>query len=466
MDSDAERLFHQGNAHLHAQDHERAEACFRDAVTIDPLLAEAHANLGWVVARRSGGSDLAESHYRRALALSSGDVQLRLNYGAFLAKMKRFKAAERVYTGAVDLDPQRPQVWSNLASLYAQMERFEDAEDCCRKSLALDPDYAKAHINLAFLCLRRGLFGEGLAHYEWRTWKADLSAHVSGPRWAGESLIGKSIVVGHEAGYGDAIQFCRYAGLLRQRGARRVALVCPQPLRALFATLEGVDEIVGFDEPLQGHWDTWTSLMSLPFHLQTRVDTIPAGLPYLHAPPQDVARWATRLPDARTRIGVVWQGGASFDNDADRSIPSLADLLPLRRAAEQADLAGTRFVSLQVVRRPDDRSDAALDLCDPTAGIETFADTAALVSNLDLVIGVDTSVLHLAGALGKPCWLLLPRHMTDWRWLSGRTDSPWYPQAMRLFRQPGAGDWNPVIEAVGEALAGFLAERRAAAGGC
>ena len=461
MDSDAERLFHEGNAHLHAQDHARAEACFRSAVTIDPLLAEAHANLGWVV-ERTGTPDLAESHYRRALALSSGDIQLRLNYGAFLAKMKRFKAAERVYTGAVDLDPDRPQVWSNLASLYAQMERFEDAEDCCRKSLALDPGYAKAHINLAFLCLRRGLFGEGLAHYEWRTWQADLSKHVAGPRWAGESLIGKSIVVGHEAGYGDAIQFSRYAGLLRQRGASRVALVCPQPLRDLFTSLEGVDEVVGYDEPLLGEWDTWTSLMSLPFHLQTRVDTIPAALPYLCSPPAASARWAERLPAARTRIGLVWRGGASFHNDADRSIPSLDDLLPLHEAAERADPGGTRFVSLQLVRPPNDRSGAAFDLCDPTAGIESFADTAALISNLDLVIGVDTSVLHLAGALGKPCWMLLPRHMTDWRWLSGRTDSPWYPQAMRLFAQPSPGDWSSVVEAATIALTEFLADRRAA----
>ena len=461
MDSDAERLFHEGNAHLHAHDEAQAEACFRRAVTIDPLLAEAHANLGWVVAR-SGASDLAESHYRRALALSSSDVQLRLNYGAFLAKMKRFKASERVYMGAVDLDPSRPQVWSNLASLYAQMERFEEAEDCCRKSLALDPTYAKAHINLAFLCLRRGLFGEGLAHYEWRGWKADLSKHVAGPRWAGESLIGKSIVIGHEAGFGDAIQFSRYAGLLRQRGASRVALVCPQPLRTLFDSLDGVDEVVGFDEPLLGEWSTWTSLMSLPFHLQTRIDTIPAVLPYLRAAPADIDRWSACLPEARTRIGLVWRGGATFDNDADRSIPSLDHLLPLHRAAERADPGGTRFVSLQVVRPPNDTSGAGFDLVDPTAGIESFADTAALIANLDLVIGVDTSVLHLAGALGKPCWMMLPRHMTDWRWFSGRSDSPWYPEAMRLFIQPSAGDWKTVVETASVALAGFVAGRRRA----
>ncbi len=456
MDPDAERLFHEGNAHLQAHDHGRAEACFRQAVTIEPLLAEAHANLGWVVAR-GGEADLAGSHYQRALALSSGDVQLRLNYGAFLARMKRYEAAERVYFGAVDLDPVRPQVWSNLAALYAQMERFEEAEDCCRKSLSLDPGYVKAHINLAFLCLRRGLFGEGLAHYEWRPWQADLSKHVAGPRWAGESLIGKSIVVGHEAGHGDAIQFSRYAGLLKQRGASRVALVCPQALRDLFASLDGVDAVVGFDDALAGDWDVWTSLMSLPFHLQTRLDTIPATLPYLRSRPDQIARWGARLPSAGARVGLAWRGNATFENDADRSIPSLDDLRPLGRAGD------VRFISLQLARRAADKG-AALDLFDITADIESFADTAAIISNLDLVISVDTAVAHLAAALGKPCWVMLPRHMTDWRWLSGRTDSPWYPGSMRLFRQPRDGDWATVVAAIGAELTTFLLERSADAG--
>lgn len=471
--TDAERLFFEGNAHLAASDHVRATACFRGAVALAPLLAEAHANLGWVLAE-DGAVVEAEALYRRALALSSTHIEIRLNYGAFLARMKKFMAAQRVYLGAIDVDPNNAPVYSNLGALYAQVGRFDDAEICCRKSMALDPSYPKAHINLAYLLLRTGRFEEGLAHFEWRHWQADLAPRVTFPRWAGESLTGRSILVAHEAGHGDAIQFSRYASNLKAHGARRVTMMCPPSLIALFASLAGVDDVLGIDDTLPtSGWDYWTSSMSLPHVFETRLETIPAALPYLQATASSIALWRRTLeavasmrpvpahreatassttaraaPWTGPLVGVVWRGNPNFDNDADRSIGSLADLRAL------LDTPGATFVSLQKEMSPNDIGalDAMSQVIDIGADLTNFADTAAVIENLDLVITVDTAVAHLAGALGKPCWVLLPHHMTDWRWLADRSDSPWYPGVMRLFRQQHAGDWRAVLDEVGQAL--------------
>ena len=338
---------------------------------------------------------------------------------------------------------------SNLGALYTQMERFDDAEACFRMSLSLDPDYANAHVNLAYLCLRQGRFDAGWAHYEWRGWKADLSARAGCPQWAGEPVAGKAVLIGHEAGYGDAIHFCRYASLLKQRGASRVSLVCPAALVTLFASLDGVDDVLALEQPLPDiRWDLWTSLMSLPRCFETRADSVPASLPYLHGEAASVEHWRRRLPEGTLRVGLAWRGNPRFENDADRSIASPALLHGLGARS------GTRFVNLQ-----KDATDAELatlregfDVIDAGRELDTFADTAAVVASLDLLISVDTAVAHLAGALGTPCWLLLPRHMTDWRWLHGREDSPWYPGSMRLFTQSRAGDWAGPLASVAAEL--------------
>jgi Tfp pilus assembly protein PilF len=459
-DDDAERLFFEGNAYLKARQRAGAEACFRGALAIAPLLAEAHANLGWVLAE-SGSVSEAETCYQRALTLSSRHVPIRLNFGAFLARMKRYDSAERVYHAAIDIDPSSAMAWSNLAALYAQMRRFDDAEACCRKSLSLDPHYAKAHINLAYLCLRQGRFEEGWQHYESRTWQARLGEAAGCPRWAGNSLAHMSILVGHEAGHGDAIQFSRYASMLKRLGARRVTLTAPRPLVGLLASLEGVDAVLPLDAPLEGlGFDCWTSLMSLPLHFRTRLGAIPAKLPYLRADASRIERWRQRLPEAVLRVGLVWRGNPDFENDADRSIGDAGLLRVL------AGVPGTRFISLQTEARRTDLEaiSAALELVHLGDELADFSETAAIVANLDLIISVDTAVAHLAAALGKPCWLLLPRHMADWRWLSARTDSPWYPRVMRLFTQPADGDWLSVLAAVRAELAQSAPQRAALAG--
>ena len=250
------------------------------------------------------------------------------------------------------------------------------------------------------------------------------------------------------------IQFCRYLPVLKAKGAAHVALICHPPLKPLFATLDSVDEIIGFDEPLPAtHYDFWTAPLSLPYHCATRLGTIPATLPYLQADPERIARWQPLLPPGGLRVGLVWKGSRGFENDPDRSLPSLDVLAPL------GEVPGVRFVSLQKGAGEDEAAQPPreLPLVDLGSRLADFADTAAVVAGLDLVISVDTAVAHLAGALAKPCWLLLPDYKADWRWLADRGDSPWYPGVMRLFRQARAGDWSSVVTQLRDSLASLSA---------
>lgn len=444
----AEQLFFEGNRLLAARDHEHAEACFRKAVSIAPRLTEAHANLGWLLEQRHR-NDEAEASYRHALRLDPSRTQIHLNFGAFLARLKRFPDAETAYLRAIELDSNSAPAWSNLGALYAQMARFEQAEACCRRSLALDPGYDKAHVNLSHLCLRKGDFEAGWFHRQWRTTPYALERLVACPRWSGESLQGRSLLIGPECGHGDVIQFCRYAQLLKRRGALRIALICHPALKTLLSRADGIDEVLSFEDPVprQG-WDFWAPILSLPYHCATRIDSVPAALPYLRAHRPDVSRWKSILPSAPVRVGLVWQGNRHFSNDDERSIHQLDVLETL------GGIDGIRFISLQVGSDEDEArlAGSRLQLQQLPRRIESFADTAAIVTSLDLVISVDTAVAHLAGALGKSCWVLLPYHMTDWRWLDGRIDSPWYPVVMRLFRQPRRGDWHSVVQQVRFAL--------------
>jgi hypothetical protein len=322
--------------------------------------------------------------------------------------------------------------------------------------MSLDPGYAKAHINLGYLCLRRGQFEEGWAHQQWRALPYALERLVDCPRWSGEPLLGKSLLIGPECGHGDMIQFCRYLQILKGQGARRIALICHPALKSLFASVIGLDDVLGFEDPVPRQpWDYWAPILSLPYHCKTRLDSIPAALPYLRADERAVARWRVALPPGPVRVGLVWRGNPQFSNDEERSIRALDVLDPL------AGIDGVRLISLQVGNEADEAElmRGRLQLLRPAGRIGDFADTAAILANLDLLISVDTAVAHLAGALGKTCWVLLPQHMTDWRWLDGRSDSPWYPGVMRLFRQPTRGDWHSVIAQVRVALQQFARDK-------
>lgn len=447
----AAQCFFEGNRLLASNDLKGAQSCWREALRLDPTLPEAHANLGFVL-DQSGEWVEAEACYRRSIALNPNLLGTHLNLGGLLAGQKRLAEAEEAYKQALSLDDESPAVWSNLGALYLCWHKDTEAERCLRLAIALDASYAKPSFNLAYVLLRQGRFDEGWACLEARDWYAALARQLTCPRWAGEPLAGKSVLIGYEAGHGDMVQFCRYASVLKAQGAAHITLMCHPALKRLFGSLAGVDVVAAFDEalplPASGDWDFWTPALSLPFHCKTRLNTIPASLPYLHALPDLVAHWGTHLPKDGVRIGLVWKGNPQFENDADRSLPSLDVLAPLSK------VAGACFISLQkgAGEAQAQHPPSGLPLLDLGSHMADFADTAAIVAGLDLVICVDTAIAHLTGALGKPCWVLLPDYKTDWRWLMHRTDSPWYPGVIRLFRQSTTGDWTSVVAEVCAAL--------------
>lgn len=438
----AESLFHAARAHLDAGDRTAAEAALRAALALDPDAAALHANLAFVLAA-GGDVDAAETHYRRAIALAPHEAQTYLNLGAMLTAQHRAADALAVYDAA----PASSALLSNRGMALVCLACEDEAEACYRRALALDPGYRKAAFNLAYLLLRQGRWEEGWMRLEAREWLLPMQDYMRLPRWDGGSLAGRRILVGVEAGHGDMIQFCRYCEQLKAAGAARVGVLCHPGLVALFGGLRGVDEIMPLDRDFdRDAWDVWVAPLSLPLHFRTTVDDVPAALPYLTPDPARVARLAPLLAagPGDVKVGLVWRGNPRFENDAARSLPGLAALAPLLR------VPGIRWYSLQ---KGPGEGDVEPGVTDLAPAIRDFADTAALIGGLDLVITVDTACAHLAGALGKPCWVLLPAWMPDWRWLADRTDTPWYPRVMRLFRQRRDGAWDEAVQEMAAALA-------------
>ncbi|MDB5754989.1 MAG: hypothetical protein JWR56_1417 [Massilia sp.] len=428
-----------------------AEATFRQALELDPDVAEVHANLGYLLAL-TGRWRESEQAYRNAIARQPWQLQVHLNLGAMLAACRRVDEAEAVYREALRIGPASPEAWSSLGVLFACAKRESEAEQCYRMAMALDPSYRKAPFNLAYLLLRQGRYDEG-----WRCREARDAAPLADafsvlPRWQGEPLQGKSLLIEFEGGHGDMIQFCRYATLVKERGAARVSLLCHPSLQPLLNCLADLDDVIALDQPVPAiDWHYRVAPMGLPGLFETRLDCIPATLPYLIAPPDRLQHWTNEFAtiERGMRVGLVWRGNPRFENDSERSLPSLDALAPL------GDVADVRFFSLQKGSGEEQAAQPPAPLAaltDLAPHIEDFADTAAIVMQLDLVITVDTAVAHLAGALGKRCWVMLPDYKTDWRWLDQRDDTPWYPGVMRLFRQGRDGDWAPVIANVKCAL--------------
>lgn len=442
-------LFDQGYAHLENRAYGPAQACFRAALGLRPAFLEALVNLAWAL-EKDGLTEEAETCYRRALELDPASLGAHRNLGVLLVRQKRFQEAEAIYRRALGRHPGSASLWTNLGVLLADQKCTERAEACFRKALEIDPEFPGAHYNLGYLFLCRGQFAEGWRGRQARSWSACAEGFTF-PRWQGEDLKGKSLLIAAEAGHGDMIQFCRYAPLLKARGAARIGVVCHAPLARLFRTLDGVDQVIGLDHPLPATgWDFWTLPLSLPFHCGTLLESIPAAIPYLRPELDLLASWGERLPREGFRVGLVWKGSPGFESDGDRSLAKLSQLAPL------GAVRGASFISLQkgAGEAEAEHPPAGLPVLNLGCLIEDFADSAAIIANLDLVISVDTAVVHLAGALGKPCWVMLPDYRTDWRWLIGRADSPWYP-TMRLFRQAD-GDWAAVIRQVTAELSALI----------
>lgn len=389
----------------------------------------------------------ALTSYQRALTLNPDYTEAYNNRGNALVELNRLDEALEDYDAAIAGKPFASAL-VNRGSALRYLGRTDEAMASFDQAIALEPNMPEAHWNKALLCLTLGDYDRGFEGYEWR-WRGATELTSRGfpqPQWHGEDIAGKTIFLHAEQGFGDSIQMLRYLPIVKARGAR-IVLELPDPLMPLLGPMaEGVT-VLNRGTPLPP-FDVHCPLMSLPLAFGTRVDTVPANVPYLCAPAERLETWRARLPQGdRPRVGLVWSGKPSHKNDHNRSIP-LAKLAPL------IAVPGVSFVSLQreyrdadlptLAQMPIERIDAALN---------DFADTAAAMEQCDLVIAVDTAVAHLAGSLGRPLWVLLS-HIQDWRWLRERADSPWYPSA-QLFRQPRDGNWDGVIDALARELAVF-----------
>nr|WKF61931.1 Photosystem I assembly protein Ycf3 [Paraburkholderia busanensis] len=431
-----------------------AEAAYREAIACRPDYAEAHYNLGIVLAKQERFGD-AERAYREAIRLRPDIVHAHNNLGCVLRLLDRLPEAIESFSRALALHPDLAEAHYNLGAAAAQLGRLAEAESAYRRALALHPAYGDARFGLAVLLLSMGRFEEGWRLYEFRYFQPGFVHHktremLGCPQWAGHTLAGKTLLVWQEDGLGDMIQFSRYFALLKAQGAKRIVFACMPALHRLMASVDGIDMLVDHDTALadMDGYDCWTSLMSAPHFLRTEVDTIPRPT-RLRAEPGEVERWQPvleALPAGR-RIGLVWKGNVAHHNDANRSVPSLALLAPLW------SVPGLSFVSLQKGQGEDEarHPPAGQPLLHLGSQVTDFADTAAIIEQLDLVICVDTSTAHLAASLGKPVWVMLPEKDLDWRWMHERSDSPWYPHTVRLFRRAPNEDWSMPIERVRQA---------------
>ena len=422
-----------------------AAASFRRSLAIDPGFADAHHHLGLAL-QEQGLMDQAAASYRRAVELASDLVEAHCNLGNVLRDQGALEDAVAAYRRALRIAPETPEVHSNLGVALQELGELDAALASYDRAMALRPDDAEARRNRAMALLLTGRFAEGWEDYEWR-WQTrsfeGLRRDFPQPRWDGSDLDGRSILLHAEQGLGDTVQFVRYAPLVHARGGR-VILECDPLLTALMGTAKGIDRVVARRETPTG-FDTHAPLLSLPRLFGTTLETIPAGTPYLAADPRAVAAWRARIrDDGRLKVGLVWAGSPAHRNDRNRSVP-------VRLLAPLTETDNARFFGLQVGERAADlRGLAAGAVKDLSPLMSDFSESAAAISHLDLVVTVDTGTAHLAGALGKPVWVLLP-FVPDWRWLLDRDDSPWYP-TMRLFRQRRAGDWKEVIARVRDAL--------------
>jgi tetratricopeptide (TPR) repeat protein len=425
---------------------DEAVAAYHNAISFKPDFAAAHSNLGNVL-KDLGRLDEATASYNKAIRLQPNFAEAHANLGHALQDLGRLDEAVAAYHKAISFKPDFAEAHSGLGNALKNLGRLDDAIAAHNTAIGHQPDYAQGHINLGIGLLLSGDITNGWAEYEWRWRKAENEAALLGfskPQWQGEEVNGQTILLHAEQGLGDTIQFCRYATLIAARGAR-VLLQAPRSLLTALSGLEGVDRVIAAGEPLPP-FDIHCPLMSLPHIFGTGLATIPAPFSYIPINEAKRRNWQQRLsPTAGRRIGIVWAGNPQHGNDRNRSLP-FAALAPLW------NIPGIRWYSLQVgERRADLDATPPGVIEDLSPSLDDFAQTAAAISQLDLVLTVDTSVAHLAGAIGHPTWVMLP-FVPDWRWLMGRQDSPWYP-SVRLFRQVQYGAWGSVIHSVEAALA-------------
>ena len=420
-----------------------AAAALERSVALRPDAADALGNLGLALSRMKR-YEQAVDHYQRSLAIEPDVPEVHTNLGAALLALSRPADAAAAHRRACALRPDWPAAMSNLAIALAQVGQSDEALALHEAVLRHDPNDPTSLFNRGVIRLSRGDFAGGWRDYEARFRVPELKAQRTfpQPRWNGEDIAGRTLLVHAEQGLGDTIQFVRYVPHLIARGARVVVLCDALLARLLRHSFPGVT-VVAPGEPLPP-FDLHVPAMSLPFAFGTTLDTVPSESPYLRVPSECARRIAGVIRDDGFRVGLVWSGNPDHYNDRNRSIRlgKLLQFLPT--------LPGLRLYGLQKGPAAEQVASVPSPVTDLAPHLTDLADSAATITMLDLVICVDTSIAHLAGALGANVWTLLPEP-ADFRWMSGREDSPWYP-TMRLFRQRSAGDWDEVLQRVGAEL--------------
>ncbi len=455
---------------------DEAADCFRRVITLRPEFSAAHVRLAHVLSAR-GLFEEAAASCRQALQSCPSNCDAWLRLGQSLCRLRRWDEAIESFRRGLQVRPHDPGLLNGLGAALGQLECFAEADACFREALGLKPDFPEAHYNLGnslrdqgktiealacyeaalklrpeypaarfnrcLLWLLLGEYRRGWPEYIWR-WRCPgaPARRFRQPLWDGANLGGRTILLHDDQGLGDFMQMIRFAPLVQRRGGV-VVVECPLPLVPLLRGAAGIDRLIPAGEPLPDcAVHAW--LFALPGALGTTLETIPAHVPYLAA---DLVKNHPRPRDSshprELRIGIVWQGSPTHQKDRHRSVP-LAQLAPLAR------VPGVRLFSLQKGARIEESAGADFPVTDLAGTHAHFGETASAISNLDLVIGVDTSVIHCAGALGVPTWVALP-FVNDWRWLLGRADSPWYP-TVRLFRQQQPGAWQNVFESMASEL--------------
>jgi hypothetical protein len=454
----------------------QAVLAYKNAITLKSDYIPAILNLGFLY-EEIEALDFAQEQYQRCLELDPNLYQAYLNLGNISQKLKSYSAALKYYDQSINLNSEVYQAWANRGLVLKELDRLEEALESFKKAdylfpnsaeilnslgstlklmgmlseslkylevgLKISPNNSKIHSNLSLLYLLQGDFKRGFAEYEWR-WKDEEISAISGkrefpqPLWLGDRpLEGKTILIYCEQGLGDTIQFSRYVPLLHHLGCH-VILEVQAPLIPLFKNIPGIQQLIPFGQPLP-EFDYQCPIMSLPLAFGTTLETIPPTQP-IHLETTKIAEWESRLgPQKKPRIGLVWSGSTTHKDDRRRSIV-LKDYL-------EHCIPDFEYISLQKeVRKQDQGILAQSDIRHFEDHLQDFSDTAALISLLDLVVTVDTSVAHLSASLNKPTLILIP-YSPDWRWMLDRDNSPWYP-SVKLFRQPALGDWKSTIQSL------------------
>jgi FKBP-type peptidyl-prolyl cis-trans isomerase 2 len=428
---------------------DEAISYYQKAVGQNPNHTGAYYNLG-VAFQEKGLIDQAILYYEIAIGFNQEFTEAHHNLGVAFNEKGKFDEALSCFQRVLQLKPDHAGAYYSLGNTLVAKGQFNDAMQSYKKAIEINPGHADAQWSLGLINLRLGNFEEGWKGYEWRWELKDVmpKRDFSQPLWDGHDISGRTILLHAEQGFGDTLQFIRYAPLVAQRGAK-IVVECQKELVSLLKDTDGVSRVIARGEELPD-FEVHCPLLSLPLVFGTKLKTIPAKIPYVNTDPALVRKWRSKIEQDKSavKVGLVWAGNPKLKFGHSRSCP----IGTFSKLAQRSDVV---FYSLQKGEAEGQAKNPpeGIKLIDTSEEIHDFSDTAAIIKNLDLVISIDTSAAHLAGSLGKPVWVLLP-FVPDWRWMTTREDSPWYP-TMRLFRQPAAGDWESVINHIKDALNDF-----------